>query len=119
MGNNVRDQYGAYAVFDEMASSPACLEAGKVADAYGSLPGNVLTSADAEQAYIQALMSGTRTFVHMPNEIRWNKGSPVPKDDDRTRYVMPLKRALYGHPESGVMWENTAMRKSYCASSER
>ena len=106
MGNNVRDQYGAAAIFEELASSPAGLDAGKMADAYGSLPGNKLMSADAQQAYIQALMAGLiPTFVLMPNELRNHPDSPVPKWDTKTKYLMPLNRALYGHPAAGVMWE--------------
>ena len=57
--------------------------------------------ADAEQAYIQAKLSGTRTWVELPRE-EW------PQDwIDRglIRPVCPLELALYGHPDSGGHWE--------------
>ena len=37
LGDRVRDQYGRVAVFEEMSSSPAALEAGKLCDYYGML----------------------------------------------------------------------------------
>ena len=38
-GNNVRDENSDVALFSELGSSPATMEAGKAVDAYGSQPG--------------------------------------------------------------------------------
>ena len=50
-GNNVVDENWEFAVFQDLGSSPASMEAGKMADAYGSMLGHDLQQADAEQAY--------------------------------------------------------------------
>ena len=49
-GNNVRDQNWDAALFQELSSCPATLEAAKAADAYGLSTGKVTEQADAEQA---------------------------------------------------------------------
>ena len=40
-GNNVKDENNDTALFSELGSSPATMEAGKTLDAYGHMPGNV------------------------------------------------------------------------------
>ena len=50
-GNDVRDQNWDVAIFQELGSSPAAVEAGKAADFYGLLPGHLTEQSDAEQAY--------------------------------------------------------------------
>ena len=47
-GNNVVDECWETAIFQDMGSSFASMEAGKMADAYGSLLGRDLEQADAE-----------------------------------------------------------------------
>ena len=49
-GNNVRDEDGNWAIFQELGSSPATMEAARCADAYGMCPGNEVEQFDAEQA---------------------------------------------------------------------
>ena len=44
-GNNVVNQNWEAALFQDLGSSPASMEAGKAADAYGSLPGHDLEQA--------------------------------------------------------------------------
>ena len=44
-GCHVRDESNAWALFSEITSCPATMAAGKVADAYGLLPGNSLVYA--------------------------------------------------------------------------
>ena len=103
LGDRVRDQYGAAAIFEELASSPAGLEASRFVDAYGLMSTNdvshVIEQADAEQAYTQATLdSAHKTWVRVPKHLRKDSwGHEV--------YVMPLKKALYGHPQAGVFWE--------------
>ena len=53
-GNEVTDETAHYAIFSELSSSPATLEASKNVDAYSLFPGHALQKADGEQAYIQA-----------------------------------------------------------------
>ena len=53
-GSDVRDQDKNIALFQELSSSPATMEAGKAADTYGMLPGQTIQQADAVQAYTQA-----------------------------------------------------------------
>ena len=58
--------------------------------------------ADAEQAYVQALLTGTETWLCIPEEARigekW-KGNTMHKP------VVRLRLALYGHPDAGTCWE--------------
>ena len=100
-GNEVKDQNWDAAIFQELGSSPAAMEAGNSADFYGLLPGNRTAQADAEQAYTQSLLLGTKTWVILPRE-RWpedwiKRGLKQP--------VCPLMLALYGHPDAGGYWE--------------
>ena len=67
-GNNVIDENWDHAIFQHLGSSPASMEAGKMVDAFGLLPGHDLQQADACQAYIQAELEGEETWVHLPPE---------------------------------------------------
>ena len=98
-GNKVLDENSDHALFAEMSSSPASMEAGKILDVFGSQPGFSIQQADARQAYTQALFTGVETWVRLPRN-RWPKGWRSMKDP-----VVPLKLALYGHPDSGGIWE--------------
>ena len=99
-GNNVRDENADVALFSELGSSPATMEAGKAVDAYGSQPGFTTEQNDGVQAYTQALMQGIETWVELPRD-RW------PKEwiGKYTRPAVLLRIALYGHPDSGGLWE--------------
>ena len=104
MGNQVRDEYHDYAIFQDLSSSPAALEGTKAIDAYGSLPDHCVMQADAKQAYVQAeLDSDTATWVRLPPEYwpdHWHGKYQDP--------VVPMRKALYGHPDAGGMWEKHA-----------
>ena len=96
------NQYYDQAIFQDLGSAPATMEAAKIADFYGCGPGNCVETADAEQAYVQAEMKGTLTWVALPEEqwpAWWRKKG-------FNRPVCPLKKALYGHPDSGTFWED-------------
>eukprot|EP00439_Symbiodinium_sp_Y106_P066744 s3183_g10.t3 len=98
-GNKVLDENADHALFAEMSSRPASMEAGKTLGVFGSQPGYVIQQADAKQAYTQALFQGVATWVRLPRN-RWPKewkGMKVP--------VVPLKLALYGHLDSAGIWE--------------
>jgi hypothetical protein len=101
-GNDTRDEWSHLALFDDVSSSPAAMEAGKAVDAFGLLPGHAVEQADAQQAYIQSDLGGDFvTWVRLPKEFwpeSWIKQGFVDP-------VVPLKRALYGHPRAGHCWE--------------
>ena len=69
-----------------------------------------MEQADAVQAYIQAELSGTPTWISLPDEA-WTYAPPSVKSwyeqnkDKYRRPVFRLFRALYGHPDSGTFWE--------------
>ena len=100
-GNQVWDAHYDSAVFTEMNSCPATMEAAKFGDFYGLLPDHKITTADARQAYTQAAFEGTPTFVRLPKRQWpvewWNRRLYDP--------VCRLTRALYGHPCAGGIWE--------------
>ncbi len=100
-GSDVRDQDRQVALFQELSSSPATMQASKAADAYGSLAGHSIQQADAIQAYTQSKLAGTPTWVRLPREAwppHWESAGY--KDP-----VAPMILALYGHPDSGGCWE--------------
>ena len=98
-GNNVQDENHDHAIFAELGSSPASMEAGKIIDVFGSQPGYVKQQADGIAAYTQALFKGIETWVRLPRN-RWPKEWSGYEDP-----VCPLRLALYGHPDSGGIWE--------------
>ena len=96
-GNDVRDQNWEAAIFQELGSSPAAMEAGNSCDFYGLLPGNSSEQSDAEQAYCQTLLGGTVTWVSLPRD-RWPDAWILA---GYVKPVAPLRLALYGHPDAG------------------
>ena len=104
-GNKVLDENSDHALFAELGSSPASMEAGKIIDVYGSQPGFTKQQADARQAYTQALFKGTETWVRLPRN-RWPKSWSGMKDP-----VAPLRLGLYGHPDSGGIWEQRCTKE--------
>ena len=97
-GNNVKDQTGDWALFEELSSAPATMEAGKAVDAYGCVDGNICQQADGTSAYTQALLGGVKTWIRLPRD-RWPKGWEKYRDP-----VVILRLALYGHPDAGGYW---------------
>ena len=69
-GSRVVDQFFDAAIFQDQGSAPATLEAARIADFYGCAPGHEADIADAEQAYVQADMKGTDTYVCLPEDKR-------------------------------------------------
>jgi len=95
-GNQFRDQDWCDAVFQDLSSSPATMEASKTLDAYGLFAGHEIQQADAEQAYTQSKLEGTPTWISLPEE-EW----PESWKGRFKNPVCPLLLALYGHPGSG------------------
>ena len=90
------------------------MEAAKAVDAHGFLKGHVIQASDADQAYTQALLGDevpgrgtidykvkTETWVRLPPEARPKSWANLALRDP----VVPLVRALYGHPDAGGYWE--------------
>ena len=78
------------------------MEAGRACIANGLFEGNVVQAADAVQAYVQAHLLGTETWVVLPPD-------QIPKEhlhlhNKGIRLAYRLKRALCGHPDSGGYW---------------
>ena len=69
-GSWVKDENYDVALFNEMGSSPANMQAGKVVDAYGLQPNFHVEQADAEAAYTQCELKGTPTWVRLPEDRR-------------------------------------------------
>ena len=68
-GDQVKDQNWEAALFQDLGSSPAAMEASRAADAYGMLPGHDIQVADADQAYTQSYLDGpVQTWVSIPKE---------------------------------------------------
>ena len=99
-GNRVVNQNWEVAIFQDLGSSPAAMEAGKAVDCYGSIDGNDCEQADAEQAYVQAELRGPPTWILLPEEAQ-----PSEWKGKFNKPVVVLKKALYGHPDSGTFWE--------------
>ena len=101
-GDSVKDQDGAAAVFQELTASPTTVQSANSNIAYGCLEGNETQQADAVRAYVQALLKSKHaTWVRIPKELwpeEWHKRG-------LRRPMCLLKKALYGHPESGAHWE--------------
>ena len=97
-GNNVKNQDWQVALFEQMSSAPATLEASRCAEAYSCFPGCSVEGRDVEQAYISADLGGPPTYVQLPKEL-W-----TPEMHKMKFPVVRLEKALYGHKNSGVYW---------------
>ena len=60
-GNNVTNQKWEWALFQDLGSSLASMQAGKCVDSYACFLGHACQQSDAEQAYVQAELKGTET----------------------------------------------------------
>ena len=100
-GDCAKDEEGAAAVYRELGANPTSVQGLNACMAYGALPGNATTTADAIKAYVQAfLKSNFQTWIELPPELRpswWRQKFARP--------VVLLLRALYGHPEAGGLWK--------------
>ena len=107
LGNQVKNQHWEAAFFQDLGNSPASFEASRWADFYGCLPGHAVKLADAIQAYIQAKLKGPLCWVELPTDA-W---PPEVQYWKFRRPVVRLDKALYGHPDSGTMWEQHCDKK--------
>ena len=103
-GNNVRDENGVLAVFQEQGTSASHMVCAKFLDAIARMPGCDGQDADACKAYLQAYLSefegDTETWVILP-EDQW----PTSWIGKYKNPVVRLLRNLYGHPLAGLYWD--------------
>ncbi|CAK0849503.1 unnamed protein product, partial [Prorocentrum cordatum] len=112
-GSNVRTKSGVSStdLFEEVSNAPASFAAARVALAVGALRGFAATLGDAEAACLQALIDApgrVPTFVELPAEWwpdEWFRDGAARKIPKYDRPHCRLKKALYGHPEAGALWE--------------
>ena len=110
LGDQVRDQDGNVALFNDLSSAPATMAASKFSDYHGLQPGNSQQIADVTSAYLQAFLHAqgvktTDTWVEIPKH-RWPEQWRRPDGSWKFRRpCCPLLMALYGHPEAGGYWE--------------
>jgi hypothetical protein len=90
----VVDQNWEVALFQDLGSCPATMEAGKAVDAYGCFPGHIVQQSDAEQAYVQADLKGNETWVLLPEDA-WPPGW---KEKGYKRPVVRLSRSYTAIP---------------------
>ena len=91
-GNRVTNKNWEAAIFQDLGSCPATMEASKTDGFYGLIPGHAVEIADAEQAHIQALLTGTPCWICLPHEARTAKMGGF------RRPVVKLLRALLWTP---------------------
>ena len=110
VGKNVQTASGtaAHELYQEISSTPAAMATVRGALGIAALRGYKAKMRDAVQAFIQARIDGPgrpKTWIRLP-KAWWPKswfddqGRPLYFDP-----VVPLCRALYGHPESGALWD--------------
>ena len=99
LGNQVKDQDYRAAVFADLGSNPASMTSVSVCDAVGLQPGFCITTSDARQAYLNAVLKGPKTWIRLPPHR-------IPKEYASYKdVVFPLRLGLYGHPDAGTWWE--------------
>eukprot|EP00434_Breviolum_minutum_P044887 symbB.v1.2.040145.t1/scaffold7025.1/size13762/1 len=70
-GDCAKDENGAAAVYQELGANPTSVQGLNACLAYGALPGNKTTAADAIKAYVQALLkSKHKTWIELAPELR-------------------------------------------------
>ena len=107
LGNQAKNQHWEAAFFQDLGNSPASFEASRLADFYACLPGHAVKLADGIQAYIQAKLKGPLCWVELPTDA-W------PPEIQYWKFRCPvvrLDKELYGHPDSGTMWEQHCDQK--------
>eukprot|EP00439_Symbiodinium_sp_Y106_P039865 s7759_g4.t2 len=91
-GDCAKDEEGAAAVYRELGANPTSVQGLNACLAYGSLPGNQSSAADAVKAYVQALLkSKYQTWIELPPELR-NQSSAA---DAVKAYVQALLKSKY------------------------
>ena len=119
-GNRVYDEAHEIALFADLGSSPSTMEASRVADFIGCTPGYDEQLADAEQAYVQAPLGPDTipVWATLPYERLPKSGQEMVDKGIIKKPVVLLRKALYGHPDSGTIWETHCDRHLLAAGFE-
>ena len=104
-GNNVQTSNGqpAWELYQEVSQTPAAMQTVRAALAVAGLKGFIPKVRDATQAYLQSRIDTPdrpATWVRLPKA--WWPASWHGRFKDP---VCRLRLALYGHPESGALWD--------------
>ena len=104
-GNDIRDENGVIAVFQEQGASASSMVASKLLDALARTPGYAGENADAYKVYTECLLAdlegSTQTWVEIPSDRRpddWFWDGSLCSKPKYVRRVVRLLRNLYGHP---------------------
>jgi hypothetical protein len=68
----------------------------------------LVTFADTTNAFQQSPPSTEQFYLEIDDAYTSWYLKRLGKDIDRAKYVIPLGRALQGHPEAGAFWEQMA-----------
>ena len=109
-GSNIRTGDGTppWMLYQEVGATPSSMASAHCALGIGALKGSTFSTRDAEKAYIQSDIDKPgrpRTWIRLPKFLwpkSWFEKDGTPKYYDP---VCILRKALYGHPESGPMWD--------------
>ena len=102
------NQHLEFVIFQDLGSSPASMEAGKVADCYGCAPGHAQQQVDAEHAHIQARLEGAEACVNLASEVFNVHKGKFYHPDGPLKHARPCDRfinALLGDFDAGIRWE--------------
>ena len=101
-GDAIRNIFGDEVLFEDVGTVPSTMTATRcLAAAKALYPDMELLMADCLRAYTQAKMTGVTSYVRLPRAwwpAHWHGKYKDP--------VVPLERALYGHPAAGDMWHS-------------
>ena len=99
-GDDIRDESNNLAILQELKVSPTSITGINLNLAYGAAKNHKTTQSDVVKAYTQSeLNTKVHTWVELPVELTPKEFQHIEKPCVR------LKRALYGHPESGYHWD--------------
>ena len=106
-GNGVKDENSQAAIFQELSSFPATLEAAKSVDAYGCMKCHKVQQCDAQQAYVQSELGFIETWISLPKVLRPQSWAEYKEP------VCILKLALYRHPDAGGYVLGASLRGAF------
>ena len=124
-GNNIDTSTGqpAHELFQEVSGPPSAMTSTRGVLAFAAMSGADVTVRDAESAYIQASINTPdrpQTWIRLPRNLQpaeWYVNGVCRYNDP----VVLLDKALYGHPESGALWDahlNAKLKKEQWAKVE-
>ena len=101
-GDLIRNQVGEHVFFaeNETATTPTTIAALNLTLWYGLM--TCVSCADCVQAYLQCKLDGN-TWVILPFELWLDEWKA--KYDQSTKLAVRLVKSLYGHPQSGNLWQ--------------